>query len=73
VVGEEVAAAEKRVRAVVDSLLDQHVAPVRARVTAATDSATALVAAQRGQLNSAQKALEQGIKELTRLPGFRLP
>ena len=72
-VGEEVAAAEKRVRAAVDSLLDQYVAPVRARVTAATDSATALVAGQRGQLNSAQKALEQGIKDLTRLPGFRLP
>ena len=72
-VGEEVAAAEQRVRRAVDSLVEQHVAPVRARVTAATDSATAVVKAQRAQLDSAHKALDQRIKELTRLPGFRLP
>ncbi len=73
VVGEEVAAAERRIRSVVDSVVEKEAGPVRARVTAATDSAQAVVAAQRAQLDSAQKALEQRIKELTRIPGFRLP
>ena len=71
--GEEVAAAERRVRAEVDRLVDDKVAPVRARVTAVTDSATTRLSAQRARLETAQRTLEQRVRELTRLPGIRLP
>ena len=71
--GEEVAAAERRVRAEVDRLVDDKVTPVRARVTAVTDSASARLNAQRTRLEGAQRALEQRVRELTRLPGIRLP
>jgi uncharacterized protein (TIGR03545 family) len=72
-IGAEVAAAERRVRAEVDRLADEQVAPVRARVTALADEVTARVAEQRQQLETARRALEQRLRELTRLPGIRLP
>ncbi|MGH7568013.1 MAG: hypothetical protein ACREL9_03435, partial [Gemmatimonadales bacterium] len=71
VVGEEVAAAERRLRAEVDRVVEAQAAPARARVTAVTGEARARVAAQRGRLDSAQKALEQRVREITR--GIRLP
>lgn len=71
--GEEIAAAERQVRAEVDRLVEEKAAPVRAKVTAVTDSATARLGEQRARLDAAQRALEQRVRELTRLPGIRLP
>jgi len=73
VVGEEVAAAERRLRAQVDSAVDPKTAPIRARLTAAQEDLTRRLAEQKAKLDGAQKALEQRIRELTRLPGIRLP
>jgi uncharacterized protein (TIGR03545 family) len=69
-VGEEVAAAERRVRAEVDRQVDPVVAPVRARVTALQTDITQRMAQQRGKLDQAQKDLEARVRELTRI---RLP
>jgi uncharacterized protein (TIGR03545 family) len=69
-VGEEVAAAERRVRAEVDRQVDPVVAPVRARVTALQTDITQRLAQQRGRLDQAQKDLEARVRELTRI---RLP
>lgn len=71
--GDQIAAAERQVRAEVDRLVDEKVAPVRARVTALSDSATARLGEQRARLDAAQRSLEQRVRELTRLPGIRLP
>jgi len=73
VAGGELAAAERRVRAQVDSLVDPQVAPVVAQVTALGGDATRRLGGQRAQLDDARKALEQRLRELTRLPGVRLP
>jgi len=73
VAGGELAAAEGRVRAQVDSLVDPQVAPVVAQVTALGGDATRRLGGQRAQLDDARKALEQRLRELTRLPGVRLP
>jgi uncharacterized protein (TIGR03545 family) len=69
-VGDEVAAAERRLRAEVDRQVDPAIAPARARVTAVQTEATARLAEQRGKLDQAQKDLEARIRELTRI---RLP
>jgi hypothetical protein len=73
VLGEEVAAAERRLRAQIDSMVEPQVAPVRARIQAATDDLTQRVNEQKARLDAAQKALEQRLRDLTRLPGIRLP
>jgi len=74
VVGAELAVADARVRAQVDSLVDRHVAPVVAQVTAlGAGDVTRRLGGQRAQLDDARKALEQRLRELTRLPGVRLP
>jgi hypothetical protein len=73
ILGEEVAAAERRIRAQVDSVVEPQVVPLRARVTAAADDLHRRLAEQKARLDAAQKALEQRIRELTRLPGIRLP
>jgi uncharacterized protein (TIGR03545 family) len=74
VAGAELAVAERRVRAQVDSLVDGHVAPVVAQVTAlGGGDVTRRLGAQRAQLDDARKVLEQRLRELTRLPGVRLP
>ena len=70
VVGEEVAAAERRLRAEVDRQVDPVVAPARARVTALQTETAGRVAQQRGRLDQAQKDLETRLRELTRI---RLP
>ncbi len=70
VVGEEVAAAERQLRAKVDTLVNAKVAPVRARVTEVQTQVQAKVAEQRARLDELQKNLEQRLRELT---GFKLP
>ena len=70
VLGEQVAAAEKQVRDRVDSLINDKVGPVRARVNEVQSQAQAQVAQQRARLDELQKQLEQRLRELT---GIRLP
>ncbi|HEY3221550.1 MAG TPA: TIGR03545 family protein [Gemmatimonadales bacterium] len=70
VLGEQVAAAEKQMRARVDALVNDRVGPVRARVTDVQNQAQAQVAQQRARLNELQKQLEQRLRDLTRI---RLP
>ena len=72
--GAELSAAERRMRAQIDSLVDGQVAPVVAQVTAlGGGDVTRRLGDQRAQLDDARKALEQRLRELTRLPGVRLP
>ena len=73
VAGAEVAAAERRVHAQVDSLVDGQVAPVLAKVTALGGDMARRLGGERAQLDDARKALEQRLRELTGLPGVRLP
>jgi uncharacterized protein (TIGR03545 family) len=68
VVGEEVAAAERQVRARVDTLVKEKVEPVRAQVNTLQTQANAQIAQQRARLDELQKQLEQRLRELTRLP-----
>ena len=63
VLGEEVAAAERQIRERVDALVNDKVAPVRARVNEVRSQAEAQVAQQRARL-------DELLRELTR---FRLP
>jgi len=70
VLGEQVAAAEKQMRDRVDSLINDKVGPVRARVNEVQSQAQAQVAQQQARLDALQKQLEQRLRELT---GFRLP
>ena len=65
--GAAVAAAERRMRAQVDSLVDGPVNAVRDQVAALGGDVTKQLGAQRAQLEEARRALEQ------RLPGLRLP
>jgi uncharacterized protein (TIGR03545 family) len=70
VLGEQVAAAEKQVRDRVDALVNDKVAPVRAKVTEVQNQAQAQAAQQRARLDELQQQLEQRLRELTRI---RLP
>jgi uncharacterized protein (TIGR03545 family) len=70
VLGEQVAAAERQMRARVDALVDDKVGPVRARVNEVQTQAQALVARQRARVDELQQQLEQQLRALTR---FRLP
>jgi hypothetical protein len=71
VLGEQVAAAERQMRARVDSLVDDKVAPVRARVTELQTQAQTQIGQQRARIDEMQKQLEQQLRDLTR--GIRLP
>jgi uncharacterized protein (TIGR03545 family) len=71
VLGEQVAAAEKQLRARVDSLVDDKVAPARAKATEVQTQAQAQIAQQRARIDELQKQLEQQLRNLTR--GIRLP
>jgi len=73
VAGAELAVAERRVRAQVDSLVDGQVAPVLAKVTALGGDVTRRLGGERTQLDDARKALEQRLRALTGIPGVRLP
>jgi hypothetical protein len=70
VLGEEIAAAERRLRAQVDALVNAKVAPVRARVTELQTQVLDQVAQQRGRVDELQRSLEQRLRELVpvRLP-----
>ena len=71
VLGEQLAAAERQVRARVDSLVNDKVAPARARVTEVEAQAQTQIAQQRARIDELQKQLEQQLRNLTR--GIRLP
>ena len=71
VLGEQVAAAEQRMRVRVDSMINDKVGPVRTRVAGIASQTQAQVAQQRGQVDDLQRALEQRLRDM--LGGIRLP
>jgi uncharacterized protein (TIGR03545 family) len=71
VLGEQVAAAEKQLRARVDSLVNDKVGPARAKATELQAQAQAQIAQQRARIDELQKQLEQELRNRTR--GIRLP
>jgi len=71
VIGEEVAAAEARVRAEVDRFADERVTPVRAQVARVTSEVSDQIQQRRQALETAQQQLEQQLRRVTR--GLRLP
>ena len=71
VLGDQVAAAEKQMRARVDSLVNDKVGPVRARVNEVQAQAQAQIAQQRAKVDDLQKQLEQRLRQV--LGGVRLP
>jgi len=70
-VGEEIAAAERRLRTQVDRLAEERAAPVRGRIADVEKNVNRIIAEQRGQVEQVQRDLEQRLRELTR--GIRLP
>src|SRR5438094_604878 len=71
--GEASAGAERQLRARVDSLAERQAAPVRAQVATLTTDVTQRLSGQQALLDQAQRALEQRLRELTTIPGVRLP
>jgi uncharacterized protein (TIGR03545 family) len=67
VLGEEVAAAERQMRARVDALVNEKVGPVRERVNQVQTQAQAQVAQQRAHVVELRKELEQRLRDLTRI------
>ena len=72
VAGEEVAKAEAMARAKVDSIVEEKVAPVRARALEIRTEAERRVADARSQLDERKRQLEEQLKDLSGLP-FGLP
>ena len=70
-IGEEVAAAERRLRAEVDRIVEERTAPVRARVAEVEREAAERIAAERARVEQVERELEQRLRELTR--GIRIP
>jgi uncharacterized protein (TIGR03545 family) len=75
VVGEEVARAEKLVRAKVDSLVADKVEPVKRQVAGVQSEATQRIQAQEQRLDEVEKQLNAELERLTRglAPGIELP
>jgi uncharacterized protein (TIGR03545 family) len=75
VVGEEVAKAEKMVRAKVDSLVADKVEPVKRQVAAVQTEANQRIQAEKQRLDDVEKQLNAELKRLTRglAPGIELP
>jgi uncharacterized protein (TIGR03545 family) len=75
VVGEEVAKAEKMVRAKVDSLVADKVEPVKRQVTAVRTEANQRIQAEKQRLDEVEKQLNAELQRLTRglAPGIELP
>lgn len=71
VLGEEVAAAERRLRAEVDRQIEARVGPVRSRVTALQTEIAARIAREQAPIDEVQRDLEQRLRDM--LPGIRLP
>jgi uncharacterized protein (TIGR03545 family) len=75
VVGEEVARAEKMVRAKVDSAVADKVEPVKRQVATVRAQATGRIQAERQRLEEVEKQLNAQLQRLTRglAPGIELP
>jgi hypothetical protein len=71
VAGEEIAAAERRVRAEVDRLVGDKISAADSRVATLRTQVEPLLAAQDERLREAKRQLEERIRELT--GGIRLP
>jgi F0F1-type ATP synthase membrane subunit b/b' len=65
VAGEELAAAEAKVRARVDSLVEEKSAPVRARIAELRTEGERRVADGRARLDTEKRKLEEQLKALT--------
>ncbi len=75
VIGEEVAKAERLVRAKVDSLVSDKVEPVKRQIAAVQAEANQRVAAERERLDQVEQQLQAELKRLTGglVPGLELP
>jgi len=75
VVGEEVARAERMVRAKVDSVVADKVEPVKRRVAAVQAEATGRIQAEKQRLDKVEADLNTELKRLTGglVPGLELP
>jgi uncharacterized protein (TIGR03545 family) len=75
VMGEEIARAERLVRAKVDSLTADKVAPVKRQIASVQTEATQRVQAQRQRLDQVEQQLRAELKRLTSglAPGIELP
>ncbi len=75
VIGEEVAKAEKLVRAKVDSAVASAVAPVQRQIADVRTQAEARLGTQRGEVTGVERQLQAEIKRLTAglAPGIKLP
>jgi len=70
-VGDQVKAADARVRAQVDAAVNEQVAKAKSQVAGLAADAASRLGAQQGQLDQAQKAIEDQLARLTH--GIRLP
>jgi uncharacterized protein (TIGR03545 family) len=75
VIGEEVARAERMVRAKVDSLVADKVEPVKGQVAAVRTEATQRIQGERQRIDQVEAELKAQLKRLTGglVPGVRLP
>jgi hypothetical protein len=75
VMGEEVAKAERMVRAKVDSLVADKVEPVKRQVAAVQTQATQRIQGERQRLDQVEQQLQAELKRLTGglVPGLELP
>lgn len=75
VMGEEVAKAERLVRAKVDSLVADKVEPVKQQITAVQAEATQRIQGERQRLDQVEQQLQAELKRLTGglVPGLELP
>jgi uncharacterized protein (TIGR03545 family) len=75
VIGEEVAKAERMVRAKVDSLVADKVEPVKRQIASVQAEATKRVQAERQRLDAVEKRLQAELKRLTGglVPGLEFP
>jgi ABC-type phosphate transport system auxiliary subunit len=75
VIGEEVAKAERQVRAKVDSLVSVKVEPVKRQIAAVQAEANQRVQAERQRLDQVEQQLQAELKRLTGglVPGIELP
>jgi uncharacterized protein (TIGR03545 family) len=75
VMGEEIAKAEKMVRAKVDSLVADKVGPVKQQVTAVQTEVGQRIGAEKKRLNEVEKKLNAELQRLTKglAPGIKLP
>lgn len=75
VIGEEVAKAEKMVRAKVDSVVASKVEPVKRQIAAVRSEAEQRLAGQRQQVDEVERALQAQLERLTKglVPDIKLP